>query len=213
MRTLEQFQNEIKAIMEGKDLPYRNRVEVFAVKDDKVYGGFYPDGTFGVFGGGTDGESLETAAEREYKEESGYSLIGLEKLDIPALEVSWKSTPKNDKQEERQNKYKGTRTWYFYAELGTKGKKAKGDDGASSLSDIKLHDIDKALKALDKEGGDESIKSQINNRKKALKLIQDRFSEKDELKEYVNPKYPSDVKRSEIKKSLSWYYSGLFGDL
>lgn len=170
---VDEFKAKINAIMEGTDLPYRNRVEVFAVKDGKVYGGFYPDGTFGVFGGGTDGEALEDAAEREFKEETGYSLIGIKKLDIPALEVAWKSKPANEKQEERQKKYKGTRTWYYYAELGAKGKKATGEDGESPLNDIGLVDIDKAIKALEKEGGDESIKSQMNARKKALKLIKD----------------------------------------
>lgn len=177
MLNLTEFKTQITAILEGTDLPFRNRVEVFAIKDGKVYGGFYPDGSFGTFGGGTDGESLEDAAEREYKEETGYSLIGIEKLDIPALEVCWKSGPKNDKQKERQSKYKGTRTWYFYAELGSKGKKASGEDGESPLKKIGLIDLDKAIESLDKEPNEESIKSQMNARKKALKMIKERLDE------------------------------------
>ena len=177
MFSVDEFKTKVKEIMEGSetDLPYRNRVEVFAVKDGKVYGGFYPDGAFGTFGGGTDGESLEGACKREYKEETGYTIKNVQKLDIPAVEVGWKTSPKNEKQEERQKKYKGTRSWYFYAELGDKGKKATGEDGESALKDIGLIDIDKAIKSLDRKGGDESIKAQMNARKKALKILKEKL--------------------------------------
>jgi len=167
----------IQLFVEGKDLPYRNRVEVFAIKDGQVYGGFFDDGSFGVFGGGTDGEAVEDAAKREYKEEAGYKLKNVEKLDIKPVEVAWKSKPANEKQEERQKQYKGTRTWYYCAELGDKVKKATGEDGQSPLKDVGLVDIDKAIKSLDRKGGDESIKSQMNARKKALELIKEKLDE------------------------------------
>lgn len=167
----------IKLFTEEKELPYRNRVEVFAIKDGKVYGGFYEDGGFGVFGGGTDGEAVEEAARREYQEEAGYTLKNVEKLDIKPVEVAWKSKPSNDKQEERQKQYKGTRTWYYYAELGKKVKKATGEDGKSPLKKVGLIDIDEAIKSLDRKGGDESIKSQMNARKKALELIKEKLDE------------------------------------
>jgi len=169
----------IKFFTEGKDLPYRNRVEVFAIKDGKVYGGFFDDGSFGVFGGGTDGEAVEDAAKREYKEEAGYTIKNVEKLDIKPIEVAWKSKPANEKQEERQKKYKGTRTWYYYAEIGEKGKKAKGEDGKSPLTNVGFVDIDVAIKSLDKKGGDESIKCQMNARKKALELIKEKLDDEE----------------------------------
>jgi 8-oxo-dGTP pyrophosphatase MutT (NUDIX family) len=168
-----EFKVALRNILE-EELPFRNRVEVYATKDGKVYGGFYPDGGFGVFGGGTDGEKLEDAATREFKEESGYKVKNLKKLDIPAVEAIWDEA-KSKKQKERMQEYKGTRTWYFHGELDDSGKKNKatGEDGQSSLKEIGLIEIDDAIKALEKEPDDPNLKKQYKARIKALKLIKD----------------------------------------
>lgn len=160
-------------ILNEDDKPYRNRVEVFAVKDGKVYGGMYSDGSFGVFGGGTDGEDLESAASREFEEESGYKVTNLKKADVDPIEVEWTGEAKSDKQKERMKKYRGTRTWYYIGDLDDSGEKdkAKGEDGHSGLNDIGLKDPDEAIAALDKDPDDEGLKKQYAARIKTLKQI------------------------------------------
>lgn len=153
--------------------PFRNRVEVFATKDGKVYGGFYPDGSFGAFGGGTDGESIEDSAKREFEEESGYKLKNVKKLDIDPVEVLW-GEPKSKKQKDRMEEYKGTRTWFLTGVLDDSGDKNKsdGDDGKHNLKDVGLIDINDAIDSIKKNfNDDESIKKQQHLRIKALGLI------------------------------------------
>lgn len=167
-----EFKMALRQILTEEELPFRNRVEVFACKDGKVYGGFYPDGAFGVFGGGTDGEKLEDAAEREFEEESGYKINNLEKLDVAPVEAIWDKA-KSKKQKDRMEDYKGTRTWYFYGELddSSKKEKADGDDGKAGIKDIGLKDIDDAIKALEGTPDDKNLVKQYKARIEALKLI------------------------------------------
>jgi hypothetical protein len=101
---------------------YRDRVEVYAIKDGKVLGGVYPDGNFGVFGGGIDpGESAKKAAKREFLEESGYEIKHLHPAYIPAVKSRWseddlKRLAKKDPKRTKQ--YQGSRTMFFIADLG-----------------------------------------------------------------------------------------------
>lgn len=154
--------------------PYRNRVEVFATKNGKVYGGFYKDGSFGVFGGGTDGEDLETAATREFEEESGYKVKNLKKLDIEPVEIKWEGEPKSEKQKERSKKFGGTRTWYYTGELddSMEKDKAEGGDGQSGLSDIGLKEIDDVIEKIKGlETDDAGLKKQYKARLEVLRII------------------------------------------
>ena len=161
--------------------PLRNRVEVFAVKDEKVYGGIYDDGSFGVFGGGIDGESLEDAASREFEEESGHKIDNIKRLDVEPVIAKWdEDNPKSEKQKERMKKYSGTKTWYYYGQLNDSGNKDKadGDDGKSGLRDIGLKDIDFAISKLDIDGiEDKGLINQYKARKKALELLKDVVNE------------------------------------
>lgn len=162
------------SLLNEDDKPYRNRVEVFAVKDGKVFGGFYKDGAFGVFGGGTDGEDLESAAEREFEEESGYKVSNLRKADVDSVEVDWQGGPKSDKQKERMKKYRGTRTWYYIGDLGdgSPKDKADGEDGDSGLKDIGLKNIDEVIDNLKEvDVDDPALKKQYAARVKTLEQI------------------------------------------
>jgi len=166
-------------LLNEEDKPYRNRVDVFAVKDDKVYGGFFNDGAFGVFGGGTDGEKLEDAASREFEEETGYKINNLRKLDIQPVTAEWEKPYKSEKQKERAKHYRGTRTWFYVGELddSEKEEKAKGDDGKHPLSDIGLVSIDQAIKATEKaEPTEDGLVDQYAARVKALKRIKADYS-------------------------------------
>lgn len=161
------------SILNESEKPYRNRVEVFAIKDGKVHGGFYSDGSFGVFGGGTDGEDLESAATREFEEESGYKVTNLRKADVKPVEVKWSGEAKSDKQKERMKKYCGTRTWYYIGDLDDSGKKNKadGEDGQSGLRNIGLKDINDAIETLNKKVDDDGLNKQYEARIKTLKQI------------------------------------------
>jgi 8-oxo-dGTP pyrophosphatase MutT (NUDIX family) len=161
------------SLINESDKPFRNRVEVFAIKDNKLYCGEYKDGSLGVFGGGTDGEALEEAATREFQEETGYTVKDLKKIPIDPIEVLWK-TVKSDKQKDRMEKYKGTRTWYFFGEFDDSSKedKASGEDGQHGLKNVGLKEItDELIDKISSDTEDDGIKKQQKARIKALNYI------------------------------------------
>lgn len=156
--------------------PFRNRVEVFAQADDgDVYGGLFPDGTFGAFGGGTDGEAAEEAAQREFEEETGHKVTDLEKIPVKPVECIWKHDAKTDKDKERMAKYKGSRTWFYRGRYKKDdGKKAKGDDGKSPLKKVGWYPVEKAIELIKGNLSDEpDYLAQQKARIKALEAMAD----------------------------------------
>lgn len=124
--------------------PFRNRVEVFATnKSGKFYGGLYPDGYFGGFGGGIDdGEDLVEAAKREFKEECGHSLLNATVVPIEPVEVKWTHTPKTEEEKSRHKKYQGSRT---YIVTGTVGERKTKNTDTHKLSDVKYREAKEVL--------------------------------------------------------------------
>jgi 8-oxo-dGTP pyrophosphatase MutT (NUDIX family) len=152
-------------------------VEVFAVQDGKLYCGEYKDGSIGVFGGGTDGESLEETAKREFKEETGYDIKKIQKIPIDPVEVLW-GEPKSDKQKERAEKYKGTKTWYFWGEFDNskEKEKSKGEDGEHGLKNVSLKTIDDDLiKKFTSKTDDDGIIKQQKVRTEAINYVLDQI--------------------------------------
>jgi 8-oxo-dGTP pyrophosphatase MutT (NUDIX family) len=139
------FQEELQ-----KTGQYRERVEVFGVRDGKVLGGWYPDETFGVYGGGVDpGESAYRAGRREYQEEAGFKLRRMQKAKEPPFASPWSPgevyTKANlAKVKARQKKFPaGHRTTYY---IGRVGRSAPTSDTATHLSDPGFHDLDTVVK-------------------------------------------------------------------
>lgn len=161
------------SLINESEKPFRNRVEVYAIKDGKLYCGEYKDGSLGVFGGGTDGEALEEAAAREFEEETGYKVKNLKKVPVGPVEVLWKDA-KSDKQKSRMEQYKGTRTWYFYGEFDDSDKqdKATGEDGQHGLKNVGLKELnDKLVKLAKSNTEDEGIVKQQKAREEVLNYI------------------------------------------
>lgn len=155
--------------------PLRNRVEVIAVNDKgQVYGGVFPDGSWGTFGGGTDGEAGSEAAQREFEEETGHSVKGLKKCPVDPIEVVWRHEAQTEKDKERRAKYRGTKTWFFTGEfVKDDGKKAEGNDGKSPLKKVGWYDIKQAIKLIEDNLVDEpEHKAQQKRRVEALKSLE-----------------------------------------
>jgi 8-oxo-dGTP pyrophosphatase MutT (NUDIX family) len=163
------------SLINESEKPFRNRVEVYAIKNGKLYCGKYKDGSIGVFGGGTDGEALEEAAAREFEEETGYKVKNLKKVPVDPIEVIWKDA-KSEKQKDRMKEYKGTRTWFYHGELDDSKKKdkAEGDDGKHNLNDVGLKELNNELVKLTKsDNKDDGIIKQQAAREKVLNYIID----------------------------------------
>ena len=154
---------------------YRDRVEVFGTKDGKIFGGRYTgDGTFGVFGGGLDGDSIVNASKKEYKEESGWSLKNVKRIPGKPLILPWiPHDGMNAKQKRRMKEFPGgTRTFYTTGELQRHGNKASGEDGQSGLTNKRLYtkdEIQNLMKPTKKF--DAQQKRRIKSRLRALNKI------------------------------------------
>lgn len=68
----------------------RQRVEVVLIdRANKVFGGVYPDGTFALPGGGTEGKDFLLAAQKELLEETGYEADEFRLLSEPSQVSRW----------------------------------------------------------------------------------------------------------------------------
>jgi len=132
----------------ASELPYRDRVEMYATRGNRILGGVYEgDRTHGVFGGGVDpGEDPAEAAAREFREEAGYDVKNPRLLAVPPFVVDWKPPYETAQQEERAKEYRGSRTLFVTGELGEK--LPVGAVDPSHLQDIRLRRISEALKLM-----------------------------------------------------------------
>jgi 8-oxo-dGTP pyrophosphatase MutT (NUDIX family) len=138
---------------------YRDRVEVYALKDGKILGGIYPDGNFGIFGGGIDpGETAKKAARREFLEESGYEVKHLHPAYIPAVKSRWSEDDMKrlaKKDPKRIKQYQGSRTIFFIADLGDRIDKNPEDK--TKLKHVKLYPFEEALDLIQKSGDNQRL--------------------------------------------------------
>jgi len=136
---------------ESNPKPYRDRAEMFAMKDGKIFGGLADAGNFLTFGGGIDpGEDPATAAVREFAEESGYHVHNPRPLPFDPHELDWSPPYSGKKQAERAKTYRGSRTHYFVGDLG----EPHGNKLVEPVSrkGVGLYDIDEAM-AMSKQDG------------------------------------------------------------
>jgi 8-oxo-dGTP pyrophosphatase MutT (NUDIX family) len=125
------------------ELPWRERVEVFAISPDKkVYGGkWLDDKSFATPGGGIDpGEDAAQAAVREYLEETGMNIINPRLASYGPVDNPW-----SDKyRQAKQRNFAGSRTHFVLADLAGQNENA-GELDAWSAEDKRLYDLREAL--------------------------------------------------------------------
>lgn len=136
-----------------EDRPYRDRVEVFPVRGDKVLGGKYPDGSFAAFGGGIDGKQRpETAGKREVQEESGRRVEKVKRLPVPDTAYDWDPRSENhpgmsaeqkEKIRKRIEEFRGQKTTYLIADLPVQRPQKRTDE--TSIKNVKMYPIEEAI--------------------------------------------------------------------
>lgn len=116
-------------VNQDKSLPYRRRVEVAIWKDGKVLltknKNAEGEEWYGFPGGGTEGETDESAARNECLEEVGVAVDGLKKTS-----VLHRTEGISDKKG-RGEKYRGSLTRVFSANFKSTDKSRLGADGDS----------------------------------------------------------------------------------
>lgn len=159
---------EAPAVKPKKELPYRDRADMFAIdKDGNVFGGLHPNGAFGVFGGGIDpGEDAVAAAAREFQEESGWTVTNARALPFKPHTVDWKPPYKSKKQEARSKQFRGSRTYFVVGDLGEKIPKAKIDE--VGRKGVRPYTIDEAIALTEKEGVTDPELVASNKKRKAI---------------------------------------------
>lgn len=133
--------------------PYRNRVDVVALDDKgRVFSGLYPDGSVGLFGGGIDGgETVLQAARREFKEESGRKLTGVQRLSVTPFTESevvrkgWAQAGKMD----RLEKYRGSRTYFAIGKVAP-GAAERKTEPSDHIKDVKFRPLEDVIALQEK---------------------------------------------------------------
>lgn len=153
------------------DLPYRDRAEMYALKDGKLFGSRYPHGGFGVYGGGIDpGEDPAQAAAREFQEESGWAVSNPRLLPVDPHVYDWKPPYASPKQAERAKQFKGSRTYYVVGDLGDPVPGAKVDE--LGRTNAGLYDFDEAERlSAPPEGAEPAVVAGNANRLKVLQHL------------------------------------------
>jgi 8-oxo-dGTP pyrophosphatase MutT (NUDIX family) len=108
-------------------LPLRERAEVIARKGDKILIQ-ERDGYMEMPGGGLDGQSAKVGIRRETLEEAGAKLKNLKKVDV--VEARWYPGIKDtDWGKELYDKYRGSKTHFFTAEVSGNLRKPTSEEG------------------------------------------------------------------------------------
>lgn len=170
--------------------PLRPRVETYAFTEDgKIIAGKYPDGSVGVFGGGVDGDSLETAAKKEYREEGGRTLKSVEKIKgVKPLTKKWNDDPtvgSSPKHKKRMEQFSGSKTIFMTGEVGGKAKVVDGH----KLKGVRAYTVEELIKAQKKslKSGDKEMEDIKRARLSVLERLREKTaSSLDELKTTTN---------------------------
>lgn len=131
---------------------YRERVELWAVRNGKVLSGVYPDGSLGTYGGGIDpGEHPHEAGAREYHEEGGRHVKDVRTVDIPRLTQAWpvlkNLTPEHRKRlDARIAEWPGgSRTTQLVGTLHGKPTRPTDESHQNRLKDVRLRSFAEAV--------------------------------------------------------------------
>lgn len=189
--------------------PLRARVETYAFTDDgKVLAGLYPDGSVGVFGGGVDGDTPESAAKKEYREEGGRTLKDVQKIPgAKPLSKKWEDDPsvnesESRKHKERREKFSGSKTIFM---MGRVGDKAKTVDG-SKLKSVKPRTVDELIQIQRKslKKGDKEMDDIKRARLQVLQKLRTKTAAKEEEKEltYMPEVYGHEMGHHDFRKGL-----------
>ena len=154
-------------------LPYRDRVEMFGLRDGKVLGGYYAnDKNHGVFGGGVDpGETPEQAGAREFIEEAGYRLDNPRLLPVPPVVHDWKPPYASVAQAERAKQFRGSRSFYGTGDVGDPvPEEERGPDMRNGdLQNIRFRSLHTALKRTTAKRG--MNREATQGRRQALRML------------------------------------------
>lgn len=128
---MNKYLTKIAAEMAKKDLPYRDRVEVFIIKGDKVLvtsnrSKDTNETWAGLPGGGLDGDTAKEACVNECLEEVGIRIENPRYLGVVHTQEGGMS-----KKEDRHLKYRGSITKWYVADFKEMDKSKQGDDGDS----------------------------------------------------------------------------------
>lgn len=130
-------------------LPYRDRIEMFGLKDGKLLGGYYDtDKNHGVFGGGIEpGEDPAEAGAREFVEEAGYHLKNPRLLPVDPVTFDWKPPYASPMQAEKAKTYRGSRTFFGTGEVGDPAAdELRGEDRYTGLKNVRFRSLLTALR-------------------------------------------------------------------
>lgn len=172
------FSDELSKIASSKK--YRQRVEVYAVRNGRLLSGTYDDGSIGTYGGGVDpGESVTDAAKREFNEESGYKLRHVGRLPVGSFTSKW--TPEEPKKDDRQKRFVGSRTTFLYGvpDPSPAGSKDRVDP-FTAFSDVRWKNLGTAIRQQERAAANAegTSRKRMLHRLDVLNALKDKFGSK-----------------------------------